>query len=393
MFGFLKDKLKKWTKEISANKEIEEKPKIKKESSKKKAVKNLTSKKTLEIKEKKKSKKEVQIEKIEEDINELQNLSLQEEVVENRIEEAENIQEVPEEKTVYVGKKQGFLSRLVSSKVIFSEEDFELHKDDLEMLLLENNVALEVVDKILKDFKESLVGKEIEKKNFEKEIFGSFKEAISKILVEPFDILDKIKEKDGVFVILFCGINGTGKTTTIAKIASILEKNKIKCVLAAGDTFRAASIEQLNTHGKKLKVPVVSDKYGSDPASVSFEAISFAKKNNIKVVLIDTAGRMHTARNLMAEIEKVARVSKADLKIFVGESISGNDIIEQVKSFDSAISLDGIILSKADIDEKGGSAISVGYITGKPILYLGVGQEYKDLEKFEKEKFLDKLFK
>ncbi len=260
------------------------------------------------------------------------------------------------------------------------------------MLLLENNVAFDVVDKILSGLKENLVGKEISKKGVEEEIMNAFREVISNILIEPFDIFERIKKKDGPYVILFCGINGTGKTTTIAKIASNLKKKGISSCMAAGDTFRAASIEQLKTHAERVGVPIIASEYGSDPASVGFEAISYAKKNNIKVVLIDSAGRMHTAKNLMAEIEKVARVCKPDLKIFVGESITGNDIIEQVKAFNESVGIDGIVLSKADIDEKGGSAISVGYITGKPILFLGVGQEYKDLEVFDKEKFLDKIF-
>jgi len=135
----------------------------------------------------------------------------------------------------------------------------------------------------------------------------------------------------------------------------------------------------------------VAHEYGSDPASVGFDAINYAKKRGIKCVLIDTAGRMHTSKNLLKEIEKISRVCKPDLKIFVGESIAGNDIIEQIKSFEWAIGIDAIILTKSDIDEKGGSALSVGYITKKPILFLGTGQTYGDLEPFDKEKFIKKL--
>ena len=193
------------------------------------------------------------------------------------------------------------------------------------------------------------------------------------------------------FVILFCGINGTGKTTTIAKIATFLKENDLSCVLAAGDTFRAASIEQLETHAKKLKVPIVKSNYGSDPASVAHDAISYAKKNKIQAVLIDTAGRLHSNTNLMDEMKKIVRVAKPDLKIFVGESLTGNDIIEQVKSFNWSIGIDGIILTKADIDERGGTALSVGFVTKKPILYLGTGQEYDKIEVFDKKKFIERL--
>ena len=169
------------------------------------------------------------------------------------------------------------------------------------------------------------------------------------------------------------------------------KKNKISSVLAAGDTFRAASIEQLKKHGEKLNVPVIAQDYGADPAAVGFDAIQYAKRRHIDAVLIDTAGRMHTEKNLMAQIEKIKRVCKPDIKIFVGESITGNDAVEQVRAFDWAVGIDGIILTKADIDEKGGTALSVGYVTKKPILYLGTGQEYDKIEPFDKKKFIQKL--
>ena len=172
---------------------------------------------------------------------------------------------------------------------------------------------------------------------------------------------------------------------------NLLQKNKLSVCLAAADTFRAASIEQIKKHGDRLGLKVIAHDYGSDPASVGFDAIKYAKKNKIDCVLIDTAGRMHTSKNLMAQIEKVAKVTKPDTKIFVGESITGNDALEQVKSFDEAVQIDGIILTKAYIDEKGGTALSVGHVTKKPILYLGTGQEYDKIEKFDKKKFIEKL--
>lgn len=294
-------------------------------------------------------------------------------------------------------EKKGFFQKIFSkvTKYKISEEEFEEYSEALEMLLLENNVALEVAEKIIEKIKKEILEKEFSKKEIEEEINSSFKKAIEEVLIEPFDLVERAKSKKEQekkpYVILFCGINGTGKTTSIAKITKLFEKNKLSCILAAGDTFRAASIEQLNKHGDKLNVKVISHEYGSDPASVGFDAIKYAEKNKIDCVLIDTAGRMHTEKNLMSQIEKVAKVTKPDCKIFVGESITGNDIIEQVKAFDNSVHIDGIILSKADIDEKGGTALSVGYITNKPILYLGIGQEYEDLEKFDKQKFMEKL--
>jgi len=287
--------------------------------------------------------------------------------------------------------KKGFFAKFRDRfKKKISEEKFDELWKELELVLLENNVALEVVNKIKKDLKSSLVEKEI-KKSVEEDIKEALKESIKNILKEEKNILNKIKEKKP-YVIVFFGINGTGKTTSIAKLAHLLQKNKLSSVLAAGDTFRAASIEQLSKHASKLKVPIIKGNYGSDPASIAFDAIAYARAHRIDVVLIDTAGRMHTQTNLIREMEKIVKVSKPDLRLFVGEAIAGNDIVEQVKIFDANVGIDGIILSKADIDEKGGAALSVSHTTNKPILFLGTGQEYNDLEVFDKEKMIKRIF-
>ncbi len=292
-------------------------------------------------------------------------------------------------------EEKGFFQKIGEkiSKIKISEKEFEIYEEELEMLLLENNVALEVTEKIVQELKEKIIGKEFLKKEIEAEIKEAFKEIIREILIAPPNLAEQIKEKNSdqskePYVILFCGINGSGKTTTIAKIAENLKNRGISCVIAAADTFRAASIEQIKEHGEKIGVKVISHEYGSDPASVGFDAINYAKKNFINCVLIDTAGRMHTQKNLLREMEKIVKVCKPDKKIFVGESITGNDAIEQVRSFDWAIGIDGIVLTKADIDEKGGTALSVGYVTKKPILYLGIGQAYDKIEIFDKEKFI-----
>ena len=280
-------------------------------------------------------------------------------------------------------------------KIRISEKEFDIYSEELEMLLLENNVALEVTEEIISKLKREIIGKEFLKKEAEEEIKDLLKEIIKEILIEPFDLAERIKKKNSEkkepYVILFCGINGTGKTTTVAKIAEQLKGKNVSSVMAAADTFRAASIEQLEEHGKKIGIKVISHEYGSDPAAVGFDAIKFAKKNFIDCVLIDTAGRMHTNKNLLREIEKLSRVCNPDLKLFVGESITGNDAIEQIKSFNWSIGIDGIILTKADIDEKGGTSLSVSYVTKKPILYLGTGQDYDAIEVFDKEKFIKRL--
>jgi fused signal recognition particle receptor len=391
MFGKLKEKLKNWAKKVSKDAEpvekevepIEEIGEVVKEP-KKPIEKEIIVPLKLDYPSIAPDTEylERELEKIDKEIT-----GKKEKSVEEKITKPIKEQPAPGEK--------GFFKKIVSKikKVKITEKEFEIYSDELEMLLLENNVALEVAEKMIKQLKEKIVGKELLKKEIEGEIKDAFKEIIEEILIEPFDIADKIKERmqdqsKKPYVILFCGINGTGKTTTIAKITDYLKHKKISSVLAASDTFRAASIEQLKKHGEKLKTKVIAHEYGSDPAAVGFDAIKYAEKNFINCVLIDTAGRMHTAKNLMVQIEKVAKVCNPDLKIFVGESITGNDIIEQVKSFDWAIGIDGIILTKADIDEKGGTALSVGYITKKPILYLGTGQEYNKIERFDKQKFI-----
>jgi len=369
MFGKLKEKLKSWTKSLVKDKEENEKSKEKPKEIEKKVVEPKKKEEQTKYIEPK-TKFSPATQKFEPDI--------------------EKTEEILKEKPK---QKSGFFSKF--SKVKITEKEFEIYSEELEMLLIENNVALEVAEKIIKELKEQIVGQELLKKEVESEITDSLKDILRNILVNPFLLTDKIKEKKKQnkepYVILFCGINGTGKTTTIAKIAEQLKRNKFTSVLAAADTFRAASIEQLKKHGENLNVPVIAHEYGSDPAAVGFDAVKYAKKNRIDVVLIDTAGRMHSEKNLMKELEKVARITKPDTKIFVGESITGNDIIEQVKSFDWAVQIDGIILSKADIDEKGGTALSVGYVTKKPILYLGTGQEYDKIEPFDKEEFIKKL--
>ena len=263
---------------------------------------------------------------------------------------------------------------------------------DLELALLENNVAVEVIDKIKTDLKKNIVDTPIKRGQVKDTIFDSLKETINQLfdVVENVDFISKVKSKKP-FVICFVGINGSGKTTTIAKVARLLQDNGLKCVLAAADTFRAAAIDQLQKHSVNLGARIIKHDYGSDAAAVAFDAIKHAAAKGIDVVLIDTAGRMHSNTNLMEEMEKIIRVAKPDMKIFVGESITGNDCTEQAKRFNESIGIDGIILSKADVDEKGGAAISVSYVTGKPILFIGTGQNYTDLQKFDKNLILKSL--
>jgi fused signal recognition particle receptor len=296
------------------------------------------------------------------------------------------IKEEPEEEP----EKKGFFGRIkeaITTKKI-SEKQFDEMFWDLELALLENNAAVEVIEKIKQDLKGDLVERPISRTKVQETIVSSLRKSIIDLFpVQPPDLLHLVKQKKP-YVICFVGVNGSGKTTSIAKVAHLLKSHGLSVVLAAADTFRAAAIDQLQLHADKLGIKLVRHDYGSDPAAVAFDAIKHAEASKKDVVLIDTAGRLHSNTNLMDEMRKIMRVAKPDLKLFVGESITGNDCVEQAKQFDEVVGVDGIILAKADVDEKGGAAISVSYITKKPIFYLGVGQEYKDLQQFDKDKLI-----
>jgi len=382
MFNFLKKKLNDLFKKTE--KEIEEKPE---EQAKKEEIekeRKISLEISKEIKDDAERLKKEQERKAEEVKKEIEGAK--------KPEKEEEIKEKPE-------KKQGFFSKLkkVFVKTEINEKDFNKFFNDLEEILIENNVALEVIDSLRKKLKKELLNKEIPKNKIEESIREALKKSISDLLIEPFNLEEKISEnikkeqEKKPYVIVFFGINGSGKTTSIAKLAYLLKK-KYSIILAAADTFRAASIEQLEKHSEKLEIPVIKSKYGADPASVIFDAIAHAKAKGIDIVLADTAGRMHTKQDLLREMEKIVRVSKPDLKVFVAESTTGNDAVEQAKAFNDAVGIDALILTKADVDERGGAMISSSYITGKPILFLGTGQGYKDLEVFDKKKILDKLF-
>jgi len=204
-------------------------------------------------------------------------------------------------------------------------------------------------------------------------------------------VVRKAKGEKRPAVFIFLGFNGSGKTTCIAKVAHLLKGNGHRVVLAAGDTYRAASEEQLGEHAKKLKVEMVKHKHGADPAAVVFDAVKHAKAKGMDVVLADTAGRTHVNVNLMDELKKICRVNKPDMKILVLDSLTGNDIISQARKFDEAVGVDGLILTKIDVNKKGGAVLSASFVTKKPVLYLGTGQKYGDLERYEPRKIVGEL--
>lgn len=268
---------------------------------------------------------------------------------------------------------------------------------ELEISLLESDVAGEVIDAIKSDLKSSLIGSKVDKKGIEKFVKDSLISSISSLFdvagtVDLLDLINTKKERGEPFLILFVGINGTGKTTSLAKLAYMLQRAKFSVVVAAADTFRAGAIEQLREHTNRLNLKLVAQNYNSDPAAVARDAVLYAKAHRTDCVLIDTAGRMQTSKNLMEQIEKITKVVNPDFKIFVGDSLAGNDTVNQAREFFEHTKFDGSILTKSDADARGGAALSIVKATSTPILYVGVGQEYPDLRQFDKNTLLKAVF-
>jgi len=284
----------------------------------------------------------------------------------------------------------------------FSEKELkEKDIDDvlfqLEVSLLESDVAIEVIDSIKSDLKQKLIGSKVNKNEIENFVKNSLIQNISNLFDASgsINIMQNIqakKDSPEPYIILFVGINGTGKTTTLAKIAHLLQKSKFSVVIAAADTFRAGAIEQLKEHTNRLNLKLVAQNYGSDPAAVARDAVLYAKSHKIDCVLVDTAGRMQTSKNLMDQILKINNVIKPDMKIFVGDSLAGNDTVSQAREFYKYTKFDGSILTKSDADARGGAALSIVKTTLTPIMYLGTGQEYDDLIEFSKDTFLETVF-
>ena len=294
------------------------------------------------------------------------------------------------------GEATGGLFSFVREKTIQ-----EKHVDDilfeLEMELLQGDVAMEVASEVVDGVKDNLVGKKIKRSNDITELtFNALRDTVAEIIDIPgksmTEMIEEKKAQGEPLVVMFVGINGTGKTTTIGKLANYYLKKGYTPVIAASDTFRAGAIEQVTYHADNVGVKIIKHQKGSDPAAVAFDAVEHAKAQGKELVLIDTAGRMQTNTNLMDEMKKIKRVSKPDLVIFVGDALTGNDATEQAKKFNEAIDIDGVILTKADADSKGGASLSIGYVIQKPIMFLGVGQGYDDIKEYDADWMLNQLF-
>jgi fused signal recognition particle receptor len=290
----------------------------------------------------------------------------------------------------------GFARRakaFATGKVVIEEEDLEEPLWDLEMALLESDVEMSVAEAILDTIRDRLVG---ETRSQVESTGGLVEDALREALLEvisvgQFDFERRIAEADKPVTVVFTGVNGVGKTTTIAKLSRWLEDRGHSTVLANGDTYRAGANEQIREHAENLGAKLISHEQGGDPAAVIYDAVEYAEANDVDVVLGDTAGRLHTSNDLMAQLEKIARVVDPDLTLFVDEAVAGQDAVERARQFDEAAAVDGAVLTKADADSQGGAAISIAHVTGKPILFLGVGQGYDDIERFDPEALVDDL--
>ncbi len=267
--------------------------------------------------------------------------------------------------------------------------------DDLEVVLLQSDVALPVIERMRRDLRKELAGRKLRYGvDAEEAIRSCLERSVRGILARPpVDLPATIRAAPRrPYVLLFVGVNGTGKTTTIAKLAGWLRGQGLSVVLAASDTFRAGAIEQLLVHGERLGIRVVRQQAGSDPAAVAYDAVEHARAKGIDVVLVDTAGRQHTNENLIEEAKKIRRVVEPQMTIFVGDALSGHDVVEQAREFDRALGIDGLIVTKLDADTKGGAALSLAFVTKKPILFAGVGQGYSDLRPFDPDWMVRRLF-
>ena len=281
----------------------------------------------------------------------------------------------------------------VTGEVEIKEGDVSGMLDGLELELLEADVDISVAEAITSELKGKLIGARTPRGSLHSFVGSAIRETLACIITneKAFGMVERVDACDKPAKIMFLGINGAGKTTTIAKVARLLMDNGRKVVFAAADTFRAAAIEQVMVHADRLGVKVIKRDYGSDPTSVAYDAVNYARAHGIDAVLIDTAGRQDTNISLLNEMKKMVRVIKPDLKIYIGESIAGNAIIEQITAFNREIGIDAVILTKMDCDPKGGTMLSISKVTGIPIIYVGIGQGYSDLEKFDAAKIVERI--
>ena len=281
---------------------------------------------------------------------------------------------------------------IIDRELVVSEKDLAEALSELEMTLLECDVALQVTDAIIAGVRANLVGKHRKiGSSIDDLVVGALKSALLEVLGSGFDLVQYIKTHPHPVKILFTGVNGTGKTTTIAKIGFFLKKQGFTVVIGAGDTYRAGAIEQIGVHAERIGIKIIQHQEGADPSAVLFDAVQYAVSHKIDVVLADTAGRFHTKSNLMNQLEKIKRVMKPDLVVYVDEAVAGNDAVIRAAEFERTVGADAVVLTKADMDSRGGAAISIAHTIGKPLMFLGTGQAYDDIMPFDPVQVVEEL--
>ncbi|MFA5237238.1 MAG: signal recognition particle-docking protein FtsY [Methanoregula sp.] len=281
---------------------------------------------------------------------------------------------------------------IIDRELVVSEKDVAGALEELEMTLLESDVALPVTDAIIENVRTGLVGKHRKiGESVDALVVGALKAALLNVLGKGLDLPAYIRSHERPVKILFTGVNGTGKTTTVAKIGSFLKNQGFSVVIGAGDTYRAGAIEQIGVHAERLGIKVIEHQTGADPSAVLFDTVQYALAHRIDVVLADTAGRFHTKSNLMSQLDKIRRVMKPDLIVYVDEAVAGNDAVVRAAEFDRTVGADAIVLTKADMDSRGGAAISIAHTIGKPLLFIGTGQAYEDIMPFEPGAVVEEL--
>jgi len=294
------------------------------------------------------------------------------------------------------GAKPSFVEKvkilIKDRELIVSEKDVADALDELEVVLLESDVALPATEAIIAHVRKGLVGKHRKiGESVDNLVVSALKTALLEVLGSGFDLVGYIRSHQKPVKILFTGVNGTGKTTTVAKIGSYLKKQGLTVVIGAGDTYRAGAIEQISVHAERLGIKVIQHQEGADPSAVLFDTVQYAQSHKLDVVLADTAGRFHNKANLMSQLEKIKRVMKPDLVVYVDEAVAGNDAVTRAFEFDKTVGADAVVLTKADMDSRGGAAISIAHTIGKPLMFLGVGQAYDDIMPFEPARVVDEL--
>jgi fused signal recognition particle receptor len=281
---------------------------------------------------------------------------------------------------------------VTDGELVLTEKQIQGTLQELELVLLENDVALPVTDEILRRVKEELVGKHRAIGEApEGVIISALRDAIVRVLGEGFDLPGYIRGRPRPVKILFTGVNGTGKTTTVAKVGDYLKKLGFSVVIASGDTYRAGALEQIGIHAERIGIRVIQHMAGGDPSAVLYDAVEYATSHRVDVVLADSAGRFHNRVNLMNQLEKMKRVMRPDLVVYVDEAVAGNDAVVRAGEFEKLVGTDAVILTKADMDMRGGAAISIAHTVGKPIMFLGTGQGYDDLMPFSPERVVEEL--